>query len=360
MLIAYRRHNPARCKFTSRSDYRCKCPIWVTGTDAKGKPRREASKMRDWTKAQELIRKWDVEGAQPKRNASVTISDWRENFLGDAESRHLGEETIRKYKLLFSQLSAFADRKGSRFADDLDLDDLTEFRSSWNDAALSSSKKLERLRSIYRFAVSRKWVETNIAAELKSPKIKSAPTLPFSDDEMKKIFDAARESNRFAARSLYVFILVMRYAGLRISDTATLAKESLDGKRLHLYTAKTGEPVVMPLPEFVVKALASIERESSKFYFWSGESKIPGAVSLWRKRLARVFEDAGIQNGHSHRFRATFAVALLQAGTSIEVVSRSLGHQSLKITEKHYNPWVRTRQEALEKALENLLVEEPA
>ena len=31
MLIAYRRHNPDRCKFTSRLDYRCKCPIWVYG-----------------------------------------------------------------------------------------------------------------------------------------------------------------------------------------------------------------------------------------------------------------------------------------------------------------------------------------
>jgi integrase len=306
-----------------------------------------------------LIRKWDVEGTQPKRNAPVTISEWKENFLRDAESRHLGEETIRKYKLLYSQLLAFADKKGFRFVDDLDLGELTEFRSSWNDAALSSSKKLERLRSIYKFAVSRKWIETNIAAELKSPKVKSAPTLPFTDDEMKKIFDTARASKRFAARSLYVFILVMRYAGLRISDTTTLAKESLDGKRLHIYTAKTGEPVVMPLPEFVVKALASIESKVSKYYFWTGESKVPAAVSLWRKRLAQVFEDAEIQNGHSHRFRDTFAVSLLQAGTSIEIVSRLLGHQSLKITEKHYNPWVRTRQEALEKALEILLVEEP-
>jgi len=34
---------------------------------------------------------------------------------------------------------------------------------------------------------------------------------------------------------------------------------------------------------------------------------------------------------------------------SLESVSRLLGHQSIKITEKHYSPWVKTRQEALEK-----------
>jgi len=36
---------------------------------------------------------------------------------------------------------------------------------------------------------------------------------------------------------------------------------------------------------------------------------------------------------------------------SIETVSILLGHQSSKVTEKHYNPWVKTRQEALDKAV---------
>jgi hypothetical protein len=36
------------------------------------------------------------------------------------------------------------------------------------------------------------------------------------------------------------------------------------------------------------------------------------------------------------------------AGVPIERVSILLGHQSVRITEKHYNPWVRSRQEQLE------------
>ena len=49
-----------------------------------------------------------------------------------------------------------------------------------------------------------------------------------------------------------------------------------------------------------------------------------------------------------HRFRDTFAVELLLAGVPIEQVSVLLGHASVKITEKHYAPWIRTRQEKLE------------
>ena len=57
---------------------------------------------------------------------------------------------------------------------------------------------------------------------------------------------------------------------------------------------------------------------------------------------------AGVENGHMHRWRDTFAVELLLAGISLEQVSILLGHASVKVTEKHYAPWVKARQEQLE------------
>ena len=43
---------------------------------------------------------------------------------------------------------------------------------------LSSSKKLERLRSIFKFALVRKWISENPATNLKSPQIDEKPTFP--------------------------------------------------------------------------------------------------------------------------------------------------------------------------------------
>jgi integrase/recombinase XerD len=60
-----------------------------------------------------------------------------------------------------------------------------------------------------------------------------------------------------------------------------------------------------------------------------------------------------------YHFRDTFACLPLQAGISIEDVSVLLGHRSVKITEKHYAPWVKTRQDVLDRVLEKVEVAEP-
>jgi len=46
-------------------------------------------------------------------------------------------------------------------------------------------------------------------------------------------------------------------------------------------------------------------------------------------------------------FRDTFAVELLLAGVPLNQVSLLLGHSSVKITERHYAPFCKARQEQL-------------
>ena len=87
---------------------------------------------------------------------------------------------------------------------------------------------------------------------------------------------------------------------------------------------------------------------ASAYFFWSGLSKPKSAVGDWQRSLKRLLILAGVPDGHAHRFHDTFSVELLLAGVPIERVSILLGHQSVRITEKHYAPWVRARQEQLE------------
>jgi integrase len=44
---------------------------------------------------------------------------------------------------------------------------------------------------------------------------------------------------------------------------------------------------------------------------------------------------------------------MLLAGVPIDQVSILLGHASVRVTEKHYSPWVRARQDQLEKSVQS-------
>jgi integrase/recombinase XerD len=348
MIAIYRRHNPLRCKLTKRTDIKCKCPLWAAGTDANGMKVRASLKTRDWLRAQNKAREWDITGAKPQPSTRATIAELDAAFTQEMDARNLAGETKRKYRVLFKQLKAFAQDRGVRYVNEIDVTFLSDFRATWKDKALSATKKLEELRGICRFAMARKWLGDNPAAALRSPQVRPKPTLPFSDGEMKKILGAAADPRDHA------LILVMRYAGLRISDATTLSVDSLKNDRLTLHQAKTGESVSVLLPSHVARALRDLPRKNS-YFFWTGTSKISSVSGFWRGRIAKVFKAGGVVNGHTHRFRDTFAVSLLTAGVSLEDVSTLLGHQDIRITQKHYSPWVKSRQDALDKAVRSAL-----
>jgi integrase len=88
-------------------------------------------------------------------------------------------------------------------------------------------------------------------------------------------------------------------------------------------------------------------------------SKLHSAIGKWQRRLQRIFELGKVSNGNAHRFRDTFAVELLLAGVPLERVSVLLGHQSIRVTERHYAPWTRSRQEQLESDLQKAWSEDP-
>jgi integrase/recombinase XerD len=61
-----------------------------------------------------------------------------------------------------------------------------------------------------------------------------------------------------------------------------------------------------------------------------------------------VFLAADLPDGHPHQLRDTAAVEWLKAGIPLEEVSKLLGHASIRTTEKHYSPWVKSRQDRLD------------
>jgi integrase len=346
MALRLIRRHLKDCPHTSTRYRRCKCPIHVYGTLA-GEKIRKALDQTSWDAATDLINGWTTAGqiGVVKLEAPM-IREAVSKFFEDCEARKLGWEATRKYRhLLDDRFVPWTERKGLVNLRQVSVDALRQFRQSWTDGPLYASKNLERMRAFFRFCHQAGWIKENPAKLVKPPKVTQSPTLPFSRDDMKRIIAACDKygGNR---KRMKAFVFTMRYTGLRIGDAIRLSKSQVTEGRVFVRTAKTGQPVTVPVPPDVVKALAQIENGADR-YFWTGKN-IRSAVSNWSRYLARVFELANIADGHSHRFRDTCAVELLLAGASVEDVASILGNTP-QVVAKHYAPWVRERQERLEK-----------
>ena len=343
MLTIFRRHT-RRCPHTSRKERRCQCPLMVEGT-LKGVKIRRALGLRSLEAAQGVVREWEIQGAIEK--PVVRMEEACDRFYADAEARKVGPAQLGKYRLLKTELVRwFPERDVSAIS----VDDLRAYRESWELSPVSSGKKLERLRGFFRFCLESGWVKENPARLLKAPKVKQKPTMPFSSSEMEKILWATevypdRPKGRRA--QVKAFVLLLRYSGLRIGDAVSLEMKRIQDGKLLLYTAKAGTPVWLPLPEEVQNALQRVANGDR--FFWSGLGKLKSGIADWQRSLAKLFKLAGIR-GHAHMFRDTLAVDLLSHGVTLENVAAILGN-SLRIAEKHYAPWVKSRQAALEEAV---------
>ena len=363
MLTIYRRHKKS-CghRMEGRKYRRCRCPIWIDGT-MQGKEIRESLGELDWEKAQKMVRDWELASEPVAQISAMPITDAATKYAADAQARQLSGETVKKYKRLFNRLENFAAGRGVKYLDEVNLDLVAEFRASWKLGPRTAAKELERLKAFFSFARDREWIKKNPATGLKAPKTKLRPTLPYTQAEMIKILAAidlyAKTAGASNAQRLRAFILLLRYSGMRIGDTVRCGVDRIEKNRLFLYTQKTDTPVYCVLPDFVVKALDAAPRSSERFYFWSGASTLHSAVGKWQRRLQRLFELAEIPKGHAHRFRDTFACELLAAGVPMDRVSVLLGHQSIRVTEKHYAPWTQSRQEQIEADLARAWSQDP-
>ena len=162
-----------------------------------------------------------------------------------------------------------------------------------------------------------------------------------------------------SAHRLRTLVLLLRYSGMRIGDVVKLSRDKVKGRKLFMYTQKSGVPVYTVLPDFVVSVIEATPLVTPTYYFWNGTDNLDCVVGSWQRRLRKLFQIAKIPDGHAHRFRDTFATELLLAGVPIERVAILLGHQSVRVTEKYYAAWTDARQRQVEADLERAWERDP-
>ncbi len=368
MLRVYTRHYPP-CPQRDGNHRRCHCPKWINGTLPTGQFVRVSAKTRSWENAERKARIMEVNAdplrpVRPDVSLRITVEEAVRDFLSDEEARQLAKTTTCQSKTLFQkQLINWARGESLNFIDELTTVRLREFRASWKNGALTTQRKHHRLNGFFDFCIENEWLQKNPSKKMKPVQVSPDPTDYFTPSEMEKIIDGTyvyggwRGGRDFEHRAtrLRALILLMRWSGLSILDAVTLERRRLHDDRLLLYRHKTKVPVYVPLPPDVAELLDRLPNSNSRYFFWSGNGDPHTAKKAWQRSLRLLFrtvnlkiEDSVPKRCHPHMFRDTFAVELLLAGVSLDQVSLLLGHSSIKITEKHYAPFVKARQQQLE------------
>jgi len=357
VLTLWRRHK-SKCPHKDDRYFRkCRCAVWCEGVVESTYIRRSL-KTRSWERAAELVR--EIEDG--KKN-NLTFKRASELFIADCESRKLQPSTLGKLKLLQSALQEFADSKGKKFLHQLDPVSVREFRAGWKEGALTQQKKLERMRSMFRWFVDADMIQKNPASGLKATITHETAVEPFSLTEQEKILATAyrlARTQEHKPKQLPVnpktgtFAKFLLHTALRITDAATVTKDRIEGDRIFLYATKNKKPVTLPLPADLIRELDEI---TTHHLFPSPEgSERPETISdYWRDQLIKVFTTAEIKGGHPHRFRHTVAVNMLDQGSSVEDVALVLGN-SPAIVAKHYSAFVQSRQARIDREIQKTWV----
>ena len=373
-----------KAEFDRNETRRCNCVKYVMGRAADGARIRQSTGTYSWEKARKvlarLIEKHDptnrsllasLIGEEPRiaatqKTVQEAVADYMESKHGT--NRHY--ETIKQeVTLLERQLLEWCACRGIVYLAELDLEGITKFRNSWGNNGVTSNRKASRLRGFFAYCQRRRWIAENPAALLESSIENSVPTDHFLPDEFAKILDATyishewRGGNDFEHRSARTrgLLLLMRWTGLAIIDAVRLERfrmaQDTDGVwMVKLHRTKTGEWVQVAIPPQVAEAIIGVPPLNQTYFFWSGNGEPQTACKAWRRSLMKVFKAAQLKRHgkplrcHLHMLRDTFAIEKLEAGATMEEVSKLLGHSSLATTQRHYMPWDRRTQDRLKRA----------
>jgi site-specific recombinase XerD len=364
VITIFVRH-AASCKSADPFGKRRDCRKHFRWT-SNGKQHQLGAGTRSWAEAEELKTQLAAQLAgrppEPKPEEAVrTIRDAAAAFYADRAVRGVSKMTAYLYKHDVEELAGFCERSGIHAVTGITREVLTALCATWgNDDATSQTRarKQDRIGTFIRFCFLSRWIDRRPG--MPRIRVNVQPTMPLTPDEYAHLLTVAAqqpEDNRARRRltlELCALIQLMRYSGLCIRDALTLPRiDFVKCPGLYRVTTsrqKTGTHVSVPIPPDVAREVLTATTHP-EYVFWDGVTDQRKLTGAWVTRMSKAFTRAGLADAcfmKSHRLRDTFAVDLLEKGVPLEEVSKLLGHDSIKTTEKSYAKWVKGRQDRLD------------
>jgi len=202
--------------------------------------------------------------------------------------------------------------------------------------ASTASRVAELLGGIWTWAERRGHVSgANPARGLEKHKGEAKDRV-LSRDELRRLglaLDA--NSGRYPLACFAIRLIALTGARREEIVGLTWREIDADGSCLRLEETKTGKSQ-RPLGKSALELLRTIQREarlSDEYVFPSRDNTRSADL---KKTIAKIFDEAGLQDARSHDLRRTFASTAAELGYSDATIAELIGHARRGVTERHY------------------------
>ncbi len=366
LITIFVRHHET-CKYAGDEfTKRCDCRKHLRWTLDKTQYRR-ATGARLWAEAEQVKREVEdqLAGKPVVKVAEIkTVAEAVKTFTQAKTVEGITADGLARYARELTRLQTYVERHSVFTVAGLSGELLTGYMSTWTTSSGTRLLSAKTLKCFLRYCFESQWL-ARIPA-LPRITVDTPATEPLTADEYQRLLAAALEERpapkglpkatcHTAPAKLHALIQLMRYSGLAVRDATTLERAEIEDcgsfYRVTTNRQKTGTHVSVPVPVAVAQEVLAVDNANAKYIFWHGRGDGQNFSIGYGAAISEAFDRAGIADVcfmKSHRLRDTFAVTLLEKGVPMEEVSKLLGHESIRTTEKHYARWVQGRQDRLD------------
>ena len=275
--------------------------------------------------------------------------------------RNASPHTIAAYGRDLGQLAAYLEetRAGWKAADNVVLRGFLARLQEARRKKTSIGRKLAAVRSFYDYAVRRKWIATNPARALATPRADKLVPSFLSEDEMTRFLDLPSSDRPLDLRDRA--LLELLYAsGIRVGElVATDLGDVAFAERLVRVRGKGKKERLVPFGRSAAANLESWLRVRSAL---AGEPTGANALflnyrggRLTSRSIERIVakyirRTAVLRHISPHSLRHSFASHLLGRGADLRTIQELLGHASLATTQKYTHMDLRQLLDVYKKA----------
>ncbi|OGM75628.1 hypothetical protein A2382_02670 [Candidatus Woesebacteria bacterium RIFOXYB1_FULL_38_16] len=214
-----------------------------------------------------------------------------------------------------------------------DIEGFRDYLLSQKYTPKSASRKLNAIKTFFRWLIDNKHISTDPSRDVSHPKIDSSMPKFLSQLEFRALRDVVRGDTRIAA-----IIELILQTGMRISEVANLKSDNFKKDRVVIEAYATQSTREIQLNKAAYEASQSYlkirPKSDSKYLFVSKNGK-PLAVRNIRAAIDRYMQKAEIPQYSVNDLRTTFIVENLKRGIDLVTISQASGHKRLSTTERY-------------------------